>query len=75
MDTTKNGLIEAYKRVVKERDALNAGTLTVEETAGYWLYETFHPREEFTRMLKNNDILLSHNPFYAKVKDLIWEVS
>lgn len=72
---TANDLIMMYRDAVTERDALNAGTLTAEETAGYWLDEASHaPRREFSRMLKERDILLSRDPFYAKVNSLLLEV-
>jgi hypothetical protein len=73
---TRNGLIGKYLVAVEERDALNEGTLTAEETAGYWLAEAPHnPRAEFTRMLKDLDILLSQNSFYNEVWGYIKEVS
>lgn len=72
---TKSVLIERYLIAVDERNALEEGTLTKEETAGYWLYEASHnPRSEFNYMLKINDILLSENKFYSKVNDLLKEV-
>ena len=72
---TKSVLIERYLIAVDERNALEEGTLTEEETAGYWLYEASHnPRSEFNYMLKINDILLSENKFYSKVNDLLKEV-
>lgn len=71
---TKNGLIEKYLVAVDERNALEEGTLTEEETAGYWLYEASHnPRREFNYMLELQDILLSEDKFYSKVNDLLKE--
>lgn len=72
---TKNGLIGRYLIAVAERNALEEGTLTEEETAGYWLYEANHnPRKEFNDLLKVYDILLSEDKFYSKVNDLLKEV-
>lgn len=60
---------------VAERNALEEGTLTEEETAGYWLYEASHnPRGEFNYMLKVHDTILSEDKFYSKVNDLLKEV-
>lgn len=73
---TQNGLIGKYLVAVDERNALEEGTLTPEEMAGYWLYWASHnPRSEFTRMLKENDILLSENDFYSKVNEFLMSVS
>lgn len=73
--STQNGLIEKYLVAIKKRNVLEEGTLTPEETAGYWLYWASHnPRSEFNNMLKENDILLSEDPFYAKVNELLMEV-
>lgn len=72
---TKYGLIGRYLIAVDERNALQEGTLTEEETAGYWLYEASHnPRGEFNYMLEVFDILLSEDKFYSKVNDLLKEV-
>lgn len=72
---TKKGLIGKYLVAADERNALEEGTLTEEETAGYWLYEASHnPRGEFNDFLKIHDILLSEDKFYSKVNDLIKEV-
>lgn len=72
---TQNDLIGKYLIAVSERNALEEGTLTPEETAGYWLFWACHnPRREFNDMLKENDIVLSNNSFYSKVNKFLTEV-
>lgn len=71
MNKTRRNLISKYLNACSERDARNAGTLNVEETAGYWLFETSNPLEDFIDMLKINDISLKENEFYCEVFDLL----
>ena len=67
--------IAKYIMAKVERNALDEGTLTVEETAGYWLYEARPcPLHEFTQMLEQNNILLSQNSFYASVAEILKSV-
>lgn len=59
-----SNLVYKYLLAVKERDALNEGTMTTEETAGYWLHEAAHdPLVEFDRMLAEN-----YDPLYDVVE-------
>lgn len=81
---TQEYLIEKYLKAVKERDALNEGTLDAEETAGYWLYHASHnPRVEFDNMLKSHGIRVTPHlgyhyedadPFYETVNNILEDV-
>lgn len=71
---TKNDLVRKFNIAVEERNALEEGTLTAEETAGYWLYWASHnPIQEFNNMLKANNILLSEDQFYNEVNNYLKE--
>ena len=72
---TKNYLIGKYHVAVYERDALNEGTLTAEETAGYWLYEAgYNPKRELMNMLGINRSSEA-DEFYSEVLSLLDEAA
>jgi hypothetical protein len=69
-------LITSYQMAVLDRNALEDGFLTAEETAGYWIAEAPHaPLQEFERMLADFGIEPGEDQFYDEVRSLLKEVA